>query len=96
MALEMEPGVIHLAEIATDATIARLENPSRDRATWIDFNADGTQLIVAARYSKTVHVWDLARVRAGLKPLRLDWEWPEFTVWSRPTNAVAQASGSPH
>jgi len=95
MALEMAPGVVHLAEAATGATIARLENPSRDRATWIEFSTDGTQLIVAARYSKTVHIWDLARVRARLKPLRLDWEWPEFTGRSRQADASsAMAPGN--
>lgn len=98
MALEMAPGVVDLAEMATGKTVARLENPSHDRATWIDFNSDGTRLIVAARYSKTVDVWDLARVRAGLKPLGLDWEWPEFTLRSVPTGAspaIATGPASP-
>lgn len=78
MALEISPGVIHLKEVPTGQTIAKLENPFRERSTWMAFNADGTKLIVASRYAKTIHVWDLARIRAGLKPMGLDWRWPEF------------------
>ena len=78
MAMEISPGIIDLKEVATVQTIAKLENPFRERSTWIAFNSDGTQLIVASRYAKTVHVWDLAKIRAGLKPMGLDWHWPEF------------------
>ncbi|HTL15641.1 MAG TPA: hypothetical protein VL793_00310, partial [Patescibacteria group bacterium] len=78
MAVEISPGIIHLKEIASGRTIAKLENPFRERSTWLAFSSDGTQLIVAARYAKTIHVWDLARIRAGLKTLGLDWHWPDF------------------
>ena len=78
MAMEISPGIIDLKEVATVQTIAKLENPFRERSTWIAFNSDGTQLIVASRYAKTVHGWDLAKIRAGLKPMGLDWHWPEF------------------
>src|SRR5207248_720545 len=37
MALEMAPGVIHLKEIASGKTIAKLEDPHGDRALWIGF-----------------------------------------------------------
>ena len=78
MAMEISPGIIHLKEVATGKKIAQLENPFRERATWMAFHPDGTKLIVASRYAKTVLVWDLAKIRAGLKPLGLDWQWPEF------------------
>jgi len=78
MAMEMSPGILELKEVATGHTIAKLENPFRDRSTWIAFNSGGTQLIVASRYSRTIHLWDLAKLRAGLKPMGLDWQWPEF------------------
>ena len=44
MALEMAPAVIHLKEVATGRTVAKLEDPHGDRATWQGFTPDGTQL----------------------------------------------------
>jgi hypothetical protein len=78
MALEMTPGIIHLKQTRTGRTVATLENPFRDRSTWLAFTPGGTRLIAASRYAKTIQVWDLARIRAELKPLGLDWQWPEF------------------
>jgi WD40 repeat protein len=78
MVLEVSPGVIHLTEIATSRTVAKLTDPSGDRATWMSFTPDGTQLVTASNYAKTIHVWDLRRLRSGLKEIRLDWDWPEF------------------
>jgi len=43
MALEMAPGIIHLKEAATGRTVARLEDPHGDRATWQAFTPDGTR-----------------------------------------------------
>src|SRR5207302_3457184 len=51
MALEMAPAVIHLKEVATGRTVAKLEDPHRDRATWLGFTPDGTQLVTAARHN---------------------------------------------
>ena len=48
MALEMAPAVIHLKEVATGRTVAKLEDPHGDRATWQGFTPDGTQLVVVA------------------------------------------------
>jgi serine/threonine protein kinase/WD40 repeat protein len=78
MALEMAPAVIHLMEVATGRTVAKLEDPNGDRATWMGFTPDGTQLVVAARYARAIHVWDLRAIRERLKIMGLDWDWPEF------------------
>jgi tetratricopeptide (TPR) repeat protein/serine/threonine protein kinase/WD40 repeat protein len=78
MALEMAPAVIHLKEVATGRTVARLEDPHGDRARWMGFTPDGTQLVVAAGYAKAIHIWDLRAIRRQLKALGLDWSWPEF------------------
>jgi tetratricopeptide (TPR) repeat protein len=78
MALEMAPAVIHLKEVATGRTVAKLEDPHGDRATWQCFTPDGTQLVVVASYSGAVHIWDLRAIRTRLKEMGLDWEWPEF------------------
>ena len=78
MAMEMSPGVIHLKEITTGRTVAKLEDPFGDRATWMAFSPDGMHLVVAANYALAIHVWDLRALRAHLKPMGLDWGWPEF------------------
>jgi WD40 repeat protein/tetratricopeptide (TPR) repeat protein len=78
IALEMAPGVIHLKDAATARTVARLEDPHGDRAGWMSFTSDGTQLVVAASYALAVHIWDLRAIRQRLKGMGLDWDWPEF------------------
>ena len=78
MALEMAPAVIHLKEVATGRTVAKLEDPHGDRATWQGFTPDGTQLVVVANYASAIHIWDLRAIRARLKDMNLDWDWPEF------------------
>lgn len=78
MALELTPGNIELKECSTGRTVASLENPFRDRSTWLAFTPGGSQLIVASRYAETLQIWDLAKIRAELKRLGLDWKWPEF------------------
>jgi WD40 repeat protein len=82
MALEMAPGVIHLRELASGRTVARLEDPHGDHSTWMSFTPDGTQLVVAARYAGAIHRWDLRAIRARLKAMNLDWDWPEFAALS--------------
>jgi WD40 repeat protein len=78
MALEMAPGVIHLKEITSGRTVARLEDPNGDVSTWMSFTPDGTQLIVVARYANAIHRWDLRAIRERLKTMGLDWDWPAF------------------
>jgi hypothetical protein len=78
MALEMAPAVIHLKEVATGQTVAKLEDPHGDRATWLGFTPDGTQLVVVAGYACAIHMWDLRAIRERLKEMNLDWNWPEF------------------
>jgi WD40 repeat protein len=72
MALEMAPGIVHLKEVATGRTVARLEDPHGDRTTWMAFTPDGTRLVTAAGYARAVHVWDLRAIRARLKAMGLD------------------------
>lgn len=78
MALEMAPAVIHVIDHASYRTVARLEDPYGDRATWQGFTPDGAGLVVVSAYAGAIHVWDLREVRARLKPMGLDWNWPEF------------------
>jgi serine/threonine protein kinase/WD40 repeat protein len=89
MALEMAPGILHLIEVASGRTVARLDDPCDDRANWQGFTPDGTRLVVLAKYASAVHVWDLRAIRARLKEMNLDWDWPEFPPG--PTGEVAAA-----
>ena len=91
MALEMAPGVIHLKEITSGRTVARLEDPHGDHSTWMSFTPDGTQLVVAARYAGAIHRWDLRAIRARLKAMNLDWDWPEFPA--DPSKKIADPPG---
>ncbi|HWY76193.1 MAG TPA: hypothetical protein VN281_11285, partial [Verrucomicrobiae bacterium] len=95
MALETAPGMIHLKEVTTGRTVAKLEDPSRDQATWMAFSPDGRRLVVAARYAFAIHIWDLGAIRARLKTMGLDWDWPEFAPAVEPTGSPASIAPPP-
>src|SRR5438270_5669965 len=90
MALEMAPAVLHLKEVATGRTVAKLEDPCGDRPHWQGFTPDGTQLVVVAKYASAIHIWDLRAIRTRLKDMNLDWDWLEFP--SAPTEKPAAAA----
>src|SRR5579884_4146041 len=78
MALEMAPAVLHLKEVATGRTVAKLADPCGDRATWQGFTPDGARLVVVAKYANAIHIWDLRAIRERLREMNLDWDWPAF------------------
>jgi serine/threonine protein kinase/WD40 repeat protein len=80
MALEMAPGIIHLKDTLTDRTIAKLEDPSGDRAAWMSFSPDGTKLMATAPYADSVHIWDLRLIRQHLAESGLDWDAPPYPL----------------
>ena len=90
MALEMAPGLIHLKEISSGRTLAKLEDPEGNLCTWMGFTPDGTQLVVAARYAGAIHRWDLRAIRARLKTMKLDWDWPEFPAATPAESMLSQ------
>src|SRR5438105_9766929 len=92
MALEMAPGVIHLKEISSGRTVARLEDPQGDVSSWLSFTPDGTQLIVVARYAGAIHRWDLRAIRERLKTMGLDWDWPAFSAPPAAGNSLAKTN----
>jgi hypothetical protein len=91
----MAPGVIHLKEVSTARTVAKLEDPGGDRPVWMGFVGAGTQLVVSAQYAKAIHVWDLRLIRAQLKSMGLDWDWPEFAPAAEPDNLRPPGPDSP-
>jgi WD40 repeat protein len=78
LAVENETGVVRLVEVATGREYVRLDAPVQTRLCPQCFTPDGSQLIALGRESQALHVWDLRRVRAGLKELGLDWEQPDY------------------
>jgi tetratricopeptide (TPR) repeat protein len=77
-------GAIRLIELDSGREVARLTGPE---ATWyqpVALTADGTRLIATCSGLKALYVWDLRQLRARLKEMKLDWEWPEFPAPDRP------------
>jgi WD40 repeat protein len=95
MALDMAPGVIHLKEVSTGRTVAKLEDPFGDRPTWLAFTPDGTQLVVGCKFAHLVHIWDLRAIRVQLKAMALDWDWPEFPPPGKSEGFVAPSPAAP-
>ncbi len=102
MAAAHAPAVVHLEEVASGRTVAKIEDPHGERITWIGFSADGSQLLTASNYSKSIHVWDLRAIRARLKVMHLDWDWPEFPPASespspttKPIRSIEVVAGPP-
>jgi serine/threonine protein kinase/WD40 repeat protein len=98
MAVELTPGVIGLLDWKTNRILARLEDPTRDRARFLCFSPDGAQLAVVAGYDKALHVWNLRRIRDHLAEMHLEGDWPAYPpapppaapLHVRPYNAVIE------
>jgi serine/threonine protein kinase/WD40 repeat protein len=71
-------GVIRLLETETGREIARLTGPEATGYEPACFTPDGTRLIATCSTHKALYAWDLRQLRARLKELDLDWDWPEF------------------
>ncbi len=71
LALERSPAVVHLVDVPTGRTLAKLEDPNSHRAGWIGFTADGSRLVTVSYYSRAIHVWDLRRIARGLAAVGL-------------------------
>jgi WD40 repeat protein len=70
--------VVTLIDLDTGHTVATLEDPNHDPVNWAFFSPDGAQLVTTTHESYSVHVWDLRRIRAGLKAIDLDWDAPAY------------------
>src|SRR5262249_12580103 len=71
VALEISPGVIRLIDAETGAAVARLTDPTSDRARWIGFTSDASRLVTVAQYAQAIHIWDFAMIERGLAALGL-------------------------
>jgi WD40 repeat protein len=78
MAVELSPGVFGILDWKTNRILARLEDPTHDRAAFLSFSPDGAQLATVAGYDKAVHLWDLRRIRDHLAEMHLEGAWPPY------------------
>jgi tetratricopeptide (TPR) repeat protein len=69
---------VRLVDPDTGQDYARLEDPDQDRAHWIGFSPDGTQLVTINADRQLIHVWNLRLVREELAALGLDWNQPPY------------------
>jgi len=78
LAVETGYGVVRLVNPDTGSEYARLEDPNQDRSHALVFSADGAQLVTTNGDSRSIHIWDLRRIREELAPLGLDWDLPPY------------------
>ncbi len=78
LALGGKPGQVQLCETESGREIGILPTTSGDRVFPRCFSPDGTRLYAKVEWDAKVHVWDLRRIRDGLRELGLDQGWPEF------------------
>jgi WD40 repeat protein/Tfp pilus assembly protein PilF len=64
---------VRLCLTASGRELARLEIPDQTRLHPIAFSHDGVHLF-ALDTERTIHAWDLRRIRRGLAELGLDWD----------------------
>jgi serine/threonine protein kinase/WD40 repeat protein len=76
MAVLPASGVSRLVDRATGRELARLEDPELLQYQWCCFTPNGDKLIGLS--GKGILVWDLRLLRQHLKPMGLDWEYPDF------------------
>jgi Tfp pilus assembly protein PilF len=72
------PGVVRLCVTETGRELARLEVPDATRLSPVCFSHDGSQLFAFGEEDRSVHVWDLRRIRRQLAELGLDWDAPPY------------------
>jgi WD40 repeat protein/tetratricopeptide (TPR) repeat protein len=75
LALSDEVGVIRLLKPETGREVTRLTGPEPQGYPMLSFTADGTRLAAACSTHKALYVWDLLRLRDGLRELGLDQDW---------------------
>jgi WD40 repeat protein len=86
LAVETGENTVRLLDPDTGREYARLEDPNQDRAWYLAFSPDGTQL-VATSESQSLHVWDLRVIREELARRNLDWDTTPFPPAADPKDA---------
>jgi WD40 repeat protein len=85
---QFEP-YVRLRDPETGRTLARLDDPSQNRASRLAFSPDGTRLAYVGDESYALHVWDLRLIRRQLALRGLDWDRPAYAAAPDSERAVA-------
>jgi WD40 repeat protein len=91
LALERWDGAVRLVETATGKELAVLEDPEQGRSSQATFSPDGTLLLLTNKDHAVLRLWDLRRLREGLKRLGLDWAAPPYPPADSTPTVVARA-----
>jgi tetratricopeptide (TPR) repeat protein len=67
----------------------QLEDPNRDRASWLAVSPDGGRIVAASNDSQSIHVWNLTALRKGLVTLFQDSQLPELGL--RPAHTPVES-----
>jgi eukaryotic-like serine/threonine-protein kinase len=78
LAADTAHGAVRLIDPETGREHARLEDPNQDRALFLSFSPDGTQLVTTKGNTQPIHVWDLRAIREQLVNMGLDWALPPY------------------
>jgi WD40 repeat protein len=87
LAVETGTGAVRLLDPDTGREYARLEDPNQDRAHYLAFSTDGSQLFASSEGGLGVHVWDLRAIRAELAKRELDWDLLPYPERGDPKDA---------
>ena len=94
LAVDTGHGAVRLVDPDTGREYARLENPNQDRAFFLSFSPDGTQLVITGGDNQPLHVWDLRAIRKQLAKMGLDWALPPYSPARRSTKRSRSGSRS--
>jgi WD40 repeat protein len=78
MALERGNGAVRLIEVASGRELAVLEDQQQGRSGALTFSPDGTRRLLTNKDRNVLPLWDLRKLRAGLKAIDLDWDAPPY------------------
>ena len=82
LAVSDEKGIVRLLATDTGEVLANLEGTDASIIMYLRFSPDGSKLF-ALEWSQQIQVWDLRRIRAELRKLKLDWNAPPGTPVQR-------------
>jgi WD40 repeat protein len=71
-------GVIRLVGTETGQEVTRLETTDQTKLIPLGFSPDGGRLYALGQQTRALYIWDLRHIRARLKAMDADWDWPEF------------------
>jgi WD40 repeat protein/tRNA A-37 threonylcarbamoyl transferase component Bud32 len=89
LALPGDTSQVRLVVPDTGVEIARLTVPEQTSVSPQCFSPDGAELVAIGSENQALYVWDLRALRAQLKELDLDWDWPAFPPARSPAPPLA-------